>query len=78
VVGEDTKSSKPEVSKPLMIVDHAGGYVSTDHELQVKTLWENVKDESLRSGLEGANELRRKGFFEVVFQNVRSAEAQNV
>jgi hypothetical protein len=30
-----------------MIVDHAGGYVSTDRELQVKLLQENVKDKGL-------------------------------
>jgi hypothetical protein len=31
-----------------MIVDRAGGYVSTDRELQVKLLQENVKEKGLR------------------------------
>jgi hypothetical protein len=33
--------SKTEVPKPRMIVDRVRGYVSTDHELRVKTLEEN-------------------------------------
>jgi hypothetical protein len=31
-----------------MIVDHAGGYVSIDHELRVKLLRENAKEKSLK------------------------------
>jgi hypothetical protein len=49
VVRGDTKSSKPEVLKPLMIIDCAGGYMSTDPELQVKKIWENAKDKNLKS-----------------------------
>jgi hypothetical protein len=30
-----------------MIIDRSGGYVSTDHELQVKLLQENMKEKGL-------------------------------
>jgi hypothetical protein len=30
------------------IVDRVAGYVSTDHELRVKLLWENAKEKGLR------------------------------